>query len=64
VLPTLGVLIQEVKKKRGNTISARLQALTSFTLNSSQASVVQITSKTGVTLSSIYKLRAKAISRG
>src|ERR1700722_307313 len=49
------------KNGQGNSIGARLQALTQFEL---QVSHEKITAQTGVSKSGPYKLRSKAISRG
>ena len=51
----------EVPKGRGNSIGARVQALTLFEL---QVPHEKITAQTGVLRSGLYKLRSKAISRG
>jgi len=48
-------------KSRGNSIGARVQALTLFEL---QVPREKITAQTGVSRSGLYKLRSKAISRG
>jgi hypothetical protein len=48
-------------KSRGNSIGARVQALTLFEL---QVPHEKITAQTGVSRSGLYKLRSKAISRG
>jgi hypothetical protein len=49
------------KKGQRNSIGARLQALTQFEL---QVPHEKIIAQTGVSRSSLYKLRSKAISRG
>ena len=48
-------------KSQGNSIGARVQALTLFEL---QVPYEEITAQTGVSRSGLYKLRSKAISRG
>src|SRR5277367_258813 len=48
-------------KGRGNSIGARVQALTLFEL---QVPHEKITVQTGISRSGLYKLRSKAISRG
>jgi hypothetical protein len=51
---------EEVPKKgQGNSIGARLQALTQFEL---QVLYKKITAQTGISRSGLYKLRSKAIS--
>jgi hypothetical protein len=49
------------KKKGHNSIRARIQALTKF---EDRVPHEKITAQTGVSRSSCYKLRSKAISRG
>jgi hypothetical protein len=51
----------ESKVSRGNSIRARVQALTLFELRVPHE---KITAQTGVSRSGLYKLRSKAISRG
>ena len=51
-------------KKRGNLVGARMLALTKFDEGGPTPDFVAITSKTSVSKSSVYKIRAKAISRG
>jgi len=52
---------KESKVSQRNSIGARVQALTLFEL---QVPHEKITAQTGVSRSSLYKLRSKAISRG
>jgi hypothetical protein len=51
----------EPKQGRGNSIGARIQALTLF---EAQVPYEKITAQTGISRSGLYKLRSKAISRG
>jgi hypothetical protein len=51
----------KIPKSQGNSIGARVQALTLFELGAQHK---KITAQTGISRSSPYKLRSKAISRG
>jgi hypothetical protein len=52
------------EKTRGNSVGARILALTMFDEQSPVPDFIGIQSRTSVSRSSVYKLRTKAISRG